>query len=171
MVKRKKPTDKSTVGLEHAAKKPAKCCPRCGGTNHQRSSSKHCRYYKPPKAYLERVPGVKEQRCTTKIGLGIFLSEKSLGPVIEDVVKRMTYITFEASRLANAFVLYLLERQMPIPCLDHNHFMCKVFQAVLRDDLRDPTTPKNTANDVLNHVRNTIYAACRPPGLLWNDGR
>ena len=44
----------------------------------------------------------------------------------------MTYISFEACRLANAYILHLLSEGLPVPPLDYNHFMRLPFQAVIR---------------------------------------
>src|SRR5579871_1394190 len=102
---------------------------KCGGTDHSRISSKSCPFYKPPPSQAARVEGVKETTCVTKIGLRRFLAEPALGPVIEDAVKRMTYMSYEACRLTNMFILHLLENDLPIPTIDYNHFMRLPFQA------------------------------------------
>ena len=99
----------------------------------------------------------------------MFVRKKVLGKIVEDAVKRMTYITFEASRLVNVFVLYLLENDIEIPPLGYNRFMSKLFRVVLRTGPADPA-PKSTGNDDLDYVRNTTYSACRP-SIPWNDGR
>lgn len=82
----------------------------------------------------------------------------------------MTYVSFEACRLANAYVLHLLDEGLDVPPLDYNNFMRLPFQAVTRtsDGLH---TPKQTSNALLNQVRDQIYAPCRPQGMEWMDGR
>src|SRR5262249_1452819 len=102
-------------------------------------------------------------------GFRRFLGEPALEPVIEDAVARMTSITFEAARLANLYVLHLLNTNQAVPPLDYNHFMRLPFQAVLRRSQNDGA-PKDTSDEALNHVRDTDYASCRPQGLEWNDG-
>ena len=88
---------------------------------------------------------------------------------IEDAIKNMTYISFEACRLANAYVLHLLNEGLDIPSLDYNNFMRLPFQVVTwtSDGLH---TPKQTSNTLLNQVRDQIYAPCRPQGMEWMDG-
>ena len=117
------------------------------------------------------MQGVKTTIRATKVGFKRFLAEPALGPVIEDAVKRMTYISFEASRLANMFVLHHLENNLPVPALSYGDFMRQPFQAVIRHTSRGPHVPKDTTDALLNHIRDTVYAQCRPQGMEWTDGR
>src|SRR3954469_4861731 len=116
---------------------------KCGSTEHSRISSKACPFYKPPPSQMARIEGVKEAICVTKIGFRRFLAEPALAPVIEDAVKRMTYISFEASRLANMYIIHLLENDISVPALDYNNFMHLPFQAVIQTSSDNPA-PKNT---------------------------
>jgi hypothetical protein len=104
-----------------------------------------------------------------KIGFNRFLAEPELAPIINNAVKNMTYISFEACRLANAYILHLLSEDLPIPPLDYNHFMRLPFQAVIRIS-NNPHVPKQTSNILLNQVRDQVYAPCRPQGMEWTDG-
>src|SRR5436189_5485114 len=88
----------------------------------------------------------------------LFLYKPALGPIIEDAVKRMTSITFEATRLVNLYVIYLLNNNLPIPSLNYNSFMRLPFQAALRSSIHIPNIPKNTTNNTLNFVRDNLYS-------------
>src|SRR3954469_14461936 len=129
---------------------------KCGSTEHSRISSKACPFYKPPPSQMARIQGVKEVTRVTKLGFKRFLAEPALALVIEDAVKRMTYISFEASRLANMYIIYLLENDISVPELDYNSFMRLPFQAVIRTSPNNPA-PKNTSNHILNQIRDTVY--------------
>jgi hypothetical protein len=82
-----------------------------------------------------------------------------LAPIINNAVKNMTYISFEACHLANAYVLHLLNEGLPIPPLDYNSFMCLPFQAVIQTS-NSPYILKQTSNALLNQVQDQIYAPC-----------
>lgn len=146
------------------AKKPCKC----GSTEHSRSSAKTCPKYNARKSRKAKVEGTKERTSTTKIGFNRFLAEPELAPIVDNAVKTMAYISFEACRLANAYILHLLGEGLPIPPLDYNRFMRLPFQAVIRTS--NPLVPKQTSNALLNQVRDQIYAPCRPQGMEWMDG-
>lgn len=142
---------------------------KCGSTEHSRSSAKACPLHRAPKSKMAKVEGVKEGSRTTKIGFNRFLAEPELAPIVDNAVKNMTYISFEACRLANAYILHLLGEGLPIPPLDYNRFMRLPFQAVTRTS-NSPHVPKQTSNALLNQVRDQVYVPCRPQGMEWTDG-
>ncbi|CAG8819284.1 13227_t:CDS:2, partial [Racocetra persica] len=90
-----------------------------------------------------------------------------LEPIIKNIVSRMTYITFKASRLTNLYVLYFLNTNQSISNLDYNHFMRLPFQAVLKE--KTSNIPKNTIDIILNNVCDNLYAPLHPANLMWND--
>jgi hypothetical protein len=106
-----------------------------------------------------------------KMGLKSFLAEPALEPAIQDAVRRMTSISFDASRLANLYVLWLLENGRDVPDMSYNCFMRFPFQAVLRRSVNQPHMATTTRVADLNQVRDTLYSPCRPPGAEWTDGR
>src|SRR4051812_36952177 len=122
---------------------------KCGSTEHSRSSAKTCPKYNARKSQKAKVEGAKERTSTMKIGFNRFLAEPELAPIVDNAVKNMTYISFEACRLANAYILHLLGEGLPIPPLDYNRFMRLPFQAVTRAS-NSPHVPKQTSNALLN---------------------
>ena len=142
---------------------------KCGSTDHSHISAKACCLHMAPKSKRDRIEGIKERTCTIKIGFNRFLAEPALAPVINNAVKNMTYISFEACCLANTYILHLLNEGLSILPLDYNSFMHLPFQAVIRTS-NSPYIPKQTSNALLNQVRDQIYAPCRPQGMEWMDG-
>ena len=80
-----------------------------------RTSNKNCKLNKSRKVLKDKIINPTEKTSVTKIGFNTFLAEPALEPIIEDAVKRMTSITFEAIRL-----VYLLNNNLPIPSLNYN---------------------------------------------------
>jgi hypothetical protein len=144
---------------------------KCGSTEHSRTSNKKCKLNKPRKVLKDKIIDSTEKTSVTKVSFNTFLAEPALGPIIEDAVKRMTSITFEATRLVNLYVIYLLNNNLPIPSLNYNSFMRLPFQAALRSSIHIPNIPKNTTNNTLNFVRDNLYSPLRPANFFWNDGR
>jgi hypothetical protein len=125
---------------------------------------------------------VKEKTATVKMGLKSFLAVPApepaiqdavpaLEPAIQDAVRRMTSISFDASRLANLYILWLLENNRDVPNMSYNSFMRLPFQAVTRRSVNQPHIAKATKMEDLDQVRDTLYSPCRPPGAEWTDGR
>jgi hypothetical protein len=127
--------------------------------------------YQPRFRLASRTPDIQYTPCVTKTGLAKFLAGPLLANVIEDSVSRMTYISLEASRLANLVFLYLLQTEQQMPDLGKNglQFFRTVFEAVCSRG--DRLVPNRTSNDIVNLVRDLLYAPCRPAGRAWNDAR
>jgi hypothetical protein len=137
---------------------------------HERVSNKACPYYQPRLARRNNVAGLSYSIRTVKIGLNVLLRRQSLLlPRIQDFVRRMTRIQYEASRLANLFVLHELENGNTLGDLSYNVFMRQVFQAVTRVSETAEHRPKKVNNNALQFVRDTLYAPARQIGLPWND--
>ena len=137
--------------------------------HHERISSKACPFYKPRLAVRDQKPDVSYRTRTFKIGLNTILRRASLLAPINDFVRRMTKIQFEASRLANLYVLHELENGYAVGDMSYNSFMRQVFQGVARVSDSDPHRAKPVRNPKLQLVRDTLYAPERPKGLPWND--
>jgi hypothetical protein len=140
-------------------------------------SNKKCPQYQPRQALTDKVKDTKEQTATVKLGLNSFLAapaaptRPTLEPIIQDAVRRMTSLSFDASRLANLYVLWLLENDRDMPNMSYSSFMRLPFQAALRRSTDQPHIAKATKIEDLNQVRDTLYSPCRPPGAEWTDGR
>ncbi|KAI3650836.1 hypothetical protein MP228_004317 [Amoeboaphelidium protococcarum] len=90
---------------------PLSC--KCGGTDHQRISSKKCPLYKPRLKYMRDGPDPRHHQktttCTVNKGFVATLVQQELGPVIMDSVARCTDIHCEASRFLNGYVIWILD--------------------------------------------------------------
>ncbi|KAI3642214.1 hypothetical protein MP228_011769 [Amoeboaphelidium protococcarum] len=79
---------------------PLRC--KCGGTDHQRISSKKCPLYKPRQKYMRDGPDPRHHQytttCTVNMGFVATLVQQKLDPVIMDSVARCTDIHCEVSR-------------------------------------------------------------------------
>ncbi|KAI3635163.1 hypothetical protein MIR68_006729 [Amoeboaphelidium protococcarum] len=91
---------------------PLSC--KCGGTDHQRISSKKCPLYKPRLKYMRDGPDPRHHQqtttCTVNKGFVATLVQQELGPVIMDSVARCTDIHYDASRFLNGYVIWMLEQ-------------------------------------------------------------
>lgn len=107
-------------------------CKSCGQQDHARSSSHKCPQYKPRpgkdpppprnddgywKAFTDKV---------YKTGFNSFFRSPDLHDKVNDLVKYVTAVSFEASRMLNYHVLRLIESGDPIPELT-NTFVRSTF--------------------------------------------
>lgn len=154
-------------------------CPTCGGTDHQRCSSKKCPQYKPrlksrkvkkQDVALDDIPE-RKTICTVNIGLNTLLVAQQLRDVIIDAVARCTDIYSEASRFLNGYVIWRLEQGQNIPDLRYSSQdgrMRQFFQAVLSTGNNDPLVRKTVNEPSINQYA-LLYSANRPATLAWND--
>jgi hypothetical protein len=162
-------------------KRKALSCPTCGGTDHQRCSSKKCPQYKPRiKSRKGKKPTAQDQdvslddkperktTCTVNIGFNTLLVAQQLRDVIIDAVARCTDIYSEASRFLNGYVIWRLEQGQNIPDLRYSAgYMRQFFQAVLCTS-NNAYVRKSVADASINQYA-LLYSAHRPATLAWND--
>jgi hypothetical protein len=89
-----------------------KKCPSCGGTDHQRKSSKKCPKYQGKFADRYKEHDQEESECTAKLGLSTLYNRKLepeqkqlLHNVIQDAVHRLTEIYFETTKLLQGYLI------------------------------------------------------------------
>ena len=91
--------------------------------------------------------------ATTKAKLATVCTSGVLRVRIELASRELTMINYEASRLANAIILYCCNSGIDIPRLNHT-FCRRIFQAVTAT--QNPLVPRQTNDQLINHVMRFI---------------
>ncbi|KAI3656286.1 hypothetical protein MP638_004688 [Amoeboaphelidium occidentale] len=152
-------------------------CSSCSGLDHQRKSSKKCPYYQGKMADRYKENDYEESECTIKLSLNQLLakslsdnSKQSLKDAIEDAVNCASDIYVDATRFLHGFIIWLMERNHPVPDLRHSEgIMAKIFQVVKFKSARDPYNHNRVNYESINKYADEIFHSTRN-GLAYGDG-
>lgn len=144
---------------------------KCGSSDHSRISNKNCPLYKPRLKLQNRDPGQFEKTVTATTGLNSVLKLPALKDVILDAVSRCADIQVETSRLLNGYVIWMIERNQPLPDLRFSSGIMRQFYMAVCSvhPTRLPHQHKTVSTESVNEYIDTVYAQCRPDQLAWND--
>ncbi|KAI3655506.1 hypothetical protein MP638_001126, partial [Amoeboaphelidium occidentale] len=146
-----------------------KKCPSCGGTDHQRKSSKKCPKYQGNFADRYKEHDQEESECTVKLGLNTLYNRKLepeqkqlLHNVIQDAVHRMTEIYCETTKLLQGYLIWILEHGGNIPDIRFSDgILSQFFQAVQFANENSYRVPNTVATESVNRYVSEFYSAAR----------
>lgn len=150
-------------------KNPVKKCPSCGGTDHQRKSSKKCPQHQGKFSDRYTEHDQKESEYTVKLGLNSLYNRKLepdkkqlLPNTIQDAAHTMTQIYCETTKLLQGYLIWLLEQGENIPDLRFSDgILMQFFQAVQFADENVHTVPKSVATDSIKRYVSEVYCLAR----------
>lgn len=150
-------------------------CPSCGGTDHQRRSSKLCPHYRPRLSRLHaESEHTKTSTVTVNIGFETLLADNHLKETIQDRVYRASDIFIEGARALLGFVLHQISNQRPIPDIRFGaHGLMRQFFAGVgstHSQTRNVARLTRRNTDVENFFQHH-YTPLRPQELSWTDIR
>ncbi|KAI3657723.1 hypothetical protein MP638_003978, partial [Amoeboaphelidium occidentale] len=153
-----------------------KKCPSCGGTDHQRKSSKKCPKYQGNFADRYKEHDQEESECTVKLGLNTLYNRKLepeqkqlLHNVIQDAVYRMAEIYCETTKLLQGYLIWILEHGGNIPDIRFSDgILSQFFQAVQFANENSYRVPNTVATESVNRYVSEFYSAAR--GEKFSDG-
>ncbi len=125
-----------------------KRCKKCGGGDHQRSSSRKCPYYQPRQG--AEIPEETEEQITNneapkreivvyKQGLNTFTNHKFNNgeTLIERIQKQVAAVTknsYYASRILNYHLQRCVENNIPLPNITNWTWLRQLFTRVINDE-------------------------------------
>ncbi|KAI9206708.1 uncharacterized protein BJ171DRAFT_496638, partial [Polychytrium aggregatum] len=140
-------------------------CATCGEEGHARSNTPKCRFYKP--LWSSTLPGcgpneqVKAEYSIIKCTLDAIIKNDTLHDKIEETVRAMTHVQYEASRLLELHLRRCLDEGIILPTVSSSEpaFVRKCFNMVHTGatDVKKGTTQED------RHLLETYEMQLRDP--------